>query len=54
MPADPLHALGALAGRRLKERGERLVSAESCTGGWVSQAVTSVAGSSEWFERGFV
>jgi nicotinamide-nucleotide amidase len=31
-----------------------LVTAESCTGGWVAQAVTSVAGSSEWFERGFV
>jgi nicotinamide-nucleotide amidase len=30
------------------------VSAESCTGGWVAQAVTSIAGSSEWFERGFV
>lgn len=54
MPADPLDTLGALAGSRLKERGERLVSAESCTGGWVAQVVTSVAGSSEWFERGFV
>ena len=31
-----------------------LVTAESCTGGWVAQAVTSVAGSSAWFERGFV
>ncbi len=31
-----------------------LVTAESCTGGWVAQAVTSVAGSSDWFERGFV
>lgn len=54
MPADPLYALGALAGGRLKARRERLVSAESCTGGWVSQVLTSVAGSSEWFERGFV
>ncbi len=54
MPADSLYTLGALAGSRLKERGERLVSAESCTGGWVAQVVTSVAGSSEWFERGFV
>jgi len=41
-------------GRRLKAAGERLVTAESCTGGWVAQAVTSVAGSSDWFERGFV
>jgi nicotinamide-nucleotide amidase len=31
-----------------------LVTAESCTGGWAAQAVTSVAGASEWFERGFV
>ena len=31
-----------------------LVTAESCTGGWVAQAVTSVAGSSGWFERGYV
>jgi nicotinamide-nucleotide amidase len=31
-----------------------LVTAESCTGGWVAQAVTSVAGSSGWFDRGFV
>lgn len=31
-----------------------LATAESCTGGWVSQAVTSVAGSSDWFERGYV
>ena len=31
-----------------------LATAESCTGGWVAQAVTSIAGSSKWFERGFV
>lgn len=30
------------------------MTAESCTGGWVAQVVTSVAGSSDWFERGFV
>jgi len=41
-------------GERLKAAGEKLVTAESCTGGWVAQAVTSVAGSSDWFERGFV
>ena len=41
-------------GERLKAAGEILVTAESCTGGWVAQAVTSVAGSSDWFERGFV
>ena len=41
-------------GERLKAAGQRLVTAESCTGGWAAQVVTSVAGSSDWFERGFV
>jgi len=41
-------------GQRLQAQGEKLVTAESCTGGWVAQVVTSVAGSSDWFERGFV
>jgi nicotinamide-nucleotide amidase len=38
----------------LKRQGLMLATAESCTGGWVAQVITSVAGSSEWFERGFV
>lgn len=42
------------AAKRLKASRAMLVTAESCTGGWVAQAVTSVAGSSEWFERGYV
>ena len=41
-------------GERLKAARALLVTAESCTGGGVAQAVTSIAGSSEWFERGFV
>jgi nicotinamide-nucleotide amidase len=32
----------------------KLVSAESCTGGGIAQLVTSIPGSSEWFDRGFV
>jgi len=52
--ADPLSTLASQVGARLKERGLRLATAESCTGGWVAQAVTSVGGSSEWFDRGFV
>ena len=52
---DPeLAALAAELGARLRQRGEVLVTAESCTGGWVSQAITAIAGSSEWFDRGFV
>ena len=41
-------------GKKLKASQAVLVTAESCTGGWVAQAVTAVAGSSEWFERGYV
>jgi len=45
--------VGALA-ERLLARGEWLTSAESCTGGWVAKVCTDLAGSSGWFERGFV
>lgn len=38
----------------LKSHGLMLATAESCTGGGVAQAITEVAGSSAWFERGFV
>ena len=49
-----LAALARRVGSRLKARGLKLATAESCTGGWIAQAITSIAGSSEWFERGFV
>ena len=49
-----LTTLATLVGARLKARGLKLAAAESCTGGWIATAVTAVAGSSEWFERGFV
>ena len=49
-----LQALASGLGRRLKAGGLKLATAESCTGGWISKAVTDIAGSSEWFERGFV
>lgn len=38
----------------LRERGLHLAAAESCTGGLIAAACTSIAGSSDWFERGFV
>lgn len=41
-------------GHALKKHELMLATAESCTGGWVAQLITSVAGSSEWFDRGFV
>lgn len=46
--------LAHATGRGLVEAGALLVTAESCTGGWLAQVVTSVSGSSAWFERGFV
>jgi nicotinamide-nucleotide amidase len=41
-------------GEALRARGWRLATAESCTGGLIAAACTAVAGSSDWFERGFV
>ena len=38
----------------LRQRGWRLATAESCTGGLMAAACTSLAGSSDWYERGFV
>jgi nicotinamide-nucleotide amidase len=54
MPRDALETLAKRIGARLKARNLKLVTAESCTGGWIAQAATSVAGSSEWFDRGWV
>lgn len=41
-------------GMELKARDKTLATAESCTGGWIAQEVTAIAGSSQWFECGFV
>lgn len=38
----------------LRARGWRLATAESCTGGLIAATCTALAGSSDWFERGFV
>lgn len=51
---DDLETLAEQVGAALKSRGLMLASAESCTGGWVGAAITAVAGSSHWFDRGFV
>jgi len=47
-------ALAAALGRALVARQRRVATAESCTGGLVAGAVTAIAGSSAWFDRGFV
>lgn len=55
IPADPdLAALAQEVGVRLHESRRRLVTAESCTGGWIAKLCTDIAGSSEWFDCGFV
>ena len=49
-----IESLAADLGGLLLQRGEWLAVAESCTGGWLAQTVTAIAGSSAWFDRGFV
>lgn len=51
---NELEQLAARLGQALLARGECVAVAESCTGGWVAQSLTAVAGSSAWFDRGFV
>ncbi|MBX3626925.1 MAG: CinA family protein [Rhizobacter sp.] len=46
-------AVASLA-QALRAKGWHLATAESCTGGLIAAACTSIAGSSDWFERGFV
>jgi nicotinamide-nucleotide amidase len=54
MPDPALDSLAEKVGAGLRSAGLLLACAESCTGGWVAQAVTAISGSSEWFDRGFV
>ncbi len=51
---DSLESLAGELGAALLARQWLLVTAESCTGGWIAEAVTMIAGSSAWYERGFV
>ncbi len=48
------HTLVTKLARLLVLAGRSVVSAESCTGGGIASLLTSVPGSSQWFERGFV
>ena len=54
MTDSELMQLSEQVGLALKARGATVTTAESCTGGWVAKAITDIAGSSAWFERGFV
>jgi nicotinamide-nucleotide amidase len=49
-----VNELARKLGDALKAQGLKLVTAESCTGGWVAMALTAIPGSSDWFERGYV
>ena len=49
-----LDLLTRALGDRLRHKRAKLAVAESCTGGWLAKTVTDVAGSSQWFDRGFV
>lgn len=51
---NALFELAEYLGQSLKAKGYKIATAESCTGGWIAQAITEVPGSSTWFDRGFV
>ncbi len=52
--SNDIDDLAARVGQALHSKGWLLATAESCTGGGVAQAVTEIAGSSAWFDCGFV
>ena len=54
MTSPEVFALAVHLGRLLHARGWRVATAESCTGGLIAGAITDIAGSSGWFDRGFV
>jgi nicotinamide-nucleotide amidase len=55
MVGDPeLYELAERVGQKLRAAERRIVTAESCTGGWVAKVLTDVPGSSQWLECGYV
>jgi len=51
---DDLARLAARVGWFLLSSQREVATAESCTGGWIAKALTDIAGSSQWFNEGFV
>src|SRR6478609_4808575 len=49
-----LRMLAATVAQLLMQRGQSIITAESCTGGWIAKTLTDIAGSSAWFEGGVV
>ncbi|CAI1091663.1 Uncharacterized protein (competence- and mitomycin-induced) [Serratia quinivorans] len=54
MSEDQLRKLSIAVGEKLKANGQWITCAESCTGGGIAKAITDIAGSSAYFDRGFV
>ena len=55
LPTDAsLQAQAQAVAECLLARGQTMVTAESCTGGWIAKTLTDIAGSSSWFECGVV
>ncbi|HEJ7172439.1 nicotinamide-nucleotide amidase [Serratia marcescens] len=54
MSENQLRRLSVLVGEKLKAQGRWITCAESCTGGGIAKAITDIAGSSAYFDRGFV
>ena len=49
-----LYAQAQALGERLRASRDSLVTAESCTGGWIAKCLTDIPGSSDWFDCGLV
>ena len=49
-----LYELAEQVGRALLSAGWRIVTAESCTAGWIAKALTDIPGSSQWVDSGYV
>ena len=54
VPDGELFELAARVAHKLRAAERHLVTAESCTGGWLAKSLTDVPGSSQWFECGWV
>jgi nicotinamide-nucleotide amidase len=54
MSDEDLSLLSQRVGAALKAAGIKLVTAESCTGGWIAEVITQTAGSSAWFDSGVI
>src|SRR5690554_5869171 len=54
VPMESLEKLAERLGRLCLAQGLQVATAESCTGGWVAQAITEIPGSSQWFDAGYV